>query len=362
MKETVSTSKGRAKYKKMNFVANMMFISIFCGFVGYDYYDEFRKEQIYDALYISFSDVKEIEYGTSNYDTLNFIETIENGTINEYTREIDTSTVGVQELKYEISKDDVSKEYSLTVEVKDTKEPTIEFKKETITLYVGNTYGYKNNIKSVKDEVDGELPYVDKVPEVNEDGYYTITSNFVKNKIGTYKVTIDAVDKNGNTTSSSYNIKVIAKPQPKKTTTTTSTTATVAKGGYTGPSSVDTSSVVNAAKSLVGSKYVYAASDPSVGFDCSGLVSYVYRLFGKKLSRTAAGLAKEGKAVSESDMQPGDIIIWSHRADNVPTHVAIYVGNGTMVHAANKRLGVVSMSVSYWKNGGRNKIVGIRRV
>ena len=88
----------------------------------------------------------------------------------------------------------------------------------------------------------------------------------------------------------------------------------------------------------------------------------MYRLFGKNLSRTASGIAKEGRAVSESDMQPGDIIVWSNRSDNVPTHVAIYVGNGTMVHAANRRLGVVSSSITYWKNGGRNKIVSIRRV
>ena len=359
MKETVSTSRGGAKYKKMNLVANMLFISIFCGFVGYDYYDEIRKEQIYDALYISFSSVKEVEYGTANYDTLNFIENIENGAIDDYTRELDTSVVGTQELKYSITKDDISKEYSLTVEVKDTKKPTIEFNKDTITIYSGNTYAYMNNIKSVKDEVDGNLSYVDNAPEVNENGYYTITSDFVKNKIGTYKVTIKAVDKNGNEESKSYNLKVIARPQVKKVVTTATSTA---KGSYTGPSSVDTSSVVNAAKSLIGSKYVYAASSPSVGFDCSGLVSYVYMLFGKNLSRTAAGLAKEGYAVSEGNMQPGDIIVWSHRSDNVPTHVAIYVGNGTMVHAANKRLGVVSTSISYWKNGGRNKIVSIRRV
>ena len=362
MKDTVSTSKGGAKYKKMNFIANMMFISIFCGFIGYDYYDELRKEQLYDALNIAFIDVKEIEYGTSDYDSMDFVAKQENGTISNYTKELDTSVVGVQELKYEITKDDVSKEFSIEVEVVDTKKPKIEFKKETITLYVGNTYAYKNNIKSVLDEVDGEISYVDKAPEVNENGYYTITSDFVKNKIGTYKVTVKAVDKNGNETTGSYTLKVIAKPQPKKTIKTSTSTASVAKGNYTGPAFVDTSSVVNAAKSLIGSRYVYASSNPSVGFDCSGLVSYVYRLFGKNLSRTASGIAKEGKSVSESNMQPGDIIVWSHRSDNVPTHVAIYVGNGNMVHAANKRLGVVSTSISYWKNGGRNKIVSVRRV
>ena len=205
---------------------------------------------------------------------------------------------------------------------------------------------------------------MEKVPETNEKGYYTISSNLNNKKIGTYTVTVKAVDKNGNETTATYNIKVIAKPVVKKTTTTTSTTtkAKAVTGNYTGPSSVDTSSVVNAAKSLLGSRYVYAGSSPSTGFDCSGFVSYIYRLFGKNLSRTTKGLANDGKAVSEANMQPGDIIIWSNRSDMVPTHAALYIGGGQMIHAANKRQGVIKSDVSYWKNGGRNRIVTIRRV
>ena len=336
MKETVSTSKRGMKVKIIKVFANVFFISSIVGTLGFSYYDEYRKEQLYDAMYISFSSVKEVEYGTANYDTLSFVESIENGEIKDYTREL-----------------------TIKVEVKDTKEPIIEFKYKTITLYVGNSYTYKNNIKSVKDEVDGDLPYVSEVPSVNENGYYTISTNLNNKKIGTYDVVVTAVDKNGNTTEAKYNIKVIAKPFAKTTTTTTAKKVT---GNYNGPSSVDTSSVVNAAKSLLGSKYVYGGSSPSTGFDCSGFVGYIYRLFGKSLSRTAKGMASDGKAVSEANMQPGDIIVWSHRSDLVPTHVSLYIGNGQMIHAANKTKGVILSDVNYWKNGGKNKIVTIRRV
>ena len=363
MKEIVSTSNGGAKYKRMNLFANIMFVSTIAGvgsIFGYNYYEDFRKEQIYDSLYMSFSTVKEVEYGSEN-DTLNFVNTYENGELNEYTKELDTSSVGVKELKYEISKDDVSKEYVLKVEVKDTKKPSIEFKNATITLYIGNTYAYKNNIKSVKDEVDGELPYMDKAPEVNEKGYYTITSNLNNQKIGTYSVTVKAVDKNGNEETKNYSIKVIAKPVVKKVTTTTTTTQKKVVGNYNGPSSVDTSSVVNAAKSLIGSRYRYGKSSPSEGFDCSGFVHYVYSLFGKKLPRTASGLKNVGENVSEANMQPGDIIIWSDNGYSA-THVSIYIGGGEMIHAANRRLGVVRQSVSYWKGNGRNIILKVRRV
>jgi cell wall-associated NlpC family hydrolase len=383
MKEIVSTSLGGTKYKRMNLFANIMFIATLAGVgsvFGYNYYEDFRREEIYDSLHMSFSDKKEVEYGSKN-STLSFVTTYENGEISDYTQELDTKSVGIKELKYEITNDDVSKEYTLEVVVKDTKVPKIKFKYDTIILYVGNTYTYNNNVKSVKDVVDGELPYLENEPKDNKSGYYTISTNLNNKKTGIYKVTVKAVDKNGNVATNSYNIKVINRPVVKKKTTTKKTTTTKTKttvkkttttkktttqkkvkGNYNGPSSVNTSSVVKAAKSLLGSRYTYAGSSPSTGFDCSGFVSYIYRLFGKNLSRTASGIANNGKAVSESNMKAGDIIVWSNRSNMTPTHVSLYIGNGQMIHAANRRLGVVQGSVSGWKSGGRNRIISIRRV
>lgn len=353
MKDTKSVppTLGLSRVKKMNLSANVIFMLAIIGLIGCQYYDIVRKENIYNALYISFGKVNQIEYGAKEYDTMAFVEGVENGEIVRYTKDIDTSTVGYKQLQYDISKDDVTKHFLYLVEVKDTKLPTITFNKETVYVYVGYNYDIKANIKSVEDEVDGKLEYVSSIPEENTNGYYTVTSNYNKNKIGSYSVEVKAIDKNGNESTGKYTLKVIAKPQPKKTTVS---------GNYTGPSSVDTSSVVNAARSLIGSRYTYAGTSPSTGFDCSGFVYYVYSLFGKHLSRTATGLASNGYAVSRGNMQPGDIIIWSNRKDNSPTHVAIYVGGNTMVHAANSRLGVISSDISFWENS--NHIVGIRRV
>ncbi len=359
MKDTVSTLNKGKNYKKVSFIANALFISVIAGTIGYNNYEVERKEKIFNSLYIGFSEVREVEYGTPNYDTLNLVQTVDNGVIDDYTRQLDTSMVGVQELKYAISEEDVTKEYSIQIEVKDTKLPIVEFKKDTLTVYKGSSVDYKSNIKSVRDEIDGELPYSDAAIENSENGYYLISSDFNKNKLGTYTVKVKAFDKNGNETSGEYKIKVIAKPVPKVVTTSSSSSSS--KGNYTGPSSVDTSSVVNAAKSLIGSRYVYASASPSVGFDCSGLVNYVYGFFGKSLPRTTSGLRWVGSEVSEENMQPGDIIVWSDNGYS-PTHVSIYIGGGQMVHAANKRVGVVQGSVSGWKSGGRNKIISIRRV
>ncbi len=361
MKEIVPSTKRNTNYKKVSFLANAFFISIIAGTFGYNHHEILRKERIYDALFINFTPVREIEYGTPNYDTMNFVEGVDNGVISDFTRSIDTSTLGVKELKYEISEDDVIKEFSIQVEVKDTKHPVISLNKELITVYAGTKYDMKSNVKSVADEVDGELSYSDSVIENPTEGYYYLTSDYNKDKVGTYTVNVKAVDKNLNETDASYKIKVIEKPKPvvKQTTVTSNSTS---KATYNGPSSVDTSSVVNAAKSLIGSRYVYASANPSVGFDCSGLVHYVYSLFGKQLARTASGIASNGSAVSEANMQPGDIIVWSDNSSGTPTHVSIYIGNGEMVHAANRRKGVIQSSVSGWKSGGRNRIISVRRV
>ena len=352
MKEekSVSPTPGQSKLGKLNIVANIMFILAIVSLVGFQCYDKIRKDRIYNALFMTFGESNKIEYGSTAVDTVSFVESVENGTIVDYTKEVDTTSVGVVRLKYEVSKEDVTKEFVYEVEVVDTKLPVIAFHKDTIYVYVGNNYDIKKNIKSVTDEIDGNLTYVTEVPE-EKTGYYTINSNYNYKKTGTYSVEVTAVDKNGNTANGKYNIKVINKPQPRTVT-----------GNYNGKASVDTSSVVNAAKSLLGSRYVYGGASPSTGFDCSGFVHYVYSLFGKNLGRSTTAILYDGRAVSRENMQPGDIIVWSTMSNNSPTHVSIYVGGGTMIHAANPRKGVISTSVSQWESYGGGHIVSIRRV
>ena len=61
------------------------------------------------------------------------------------------------------------------------------------------------------------------------------------------------------------------------------------------------------------------------------------------------------------NMSAGDIIVWSTYSNNMPTHVALYVGDGMMIHAANSNDGVILSSVSNWASWGAH-IVAIRRV
>ena len=96
--------------------------------------------------------------------------------------------------------------------------------------------------------------------------------------------------------------------------------------------SASASSVAALAMQYVGVPYVWGGSSPS-GFDCSGLVSYVYAQFGVSLPHQSEGIRAAGTVVSASEARPGDVVWW-------PGHVGIYMGNGMMVDAANESLGV----------------------
>lgn len=90
--------------------------------------------------------------------------------------------------------------------------------------------------------------------------------------------------------------------------------------------------IVDLAETFLGVPYVYGGTSPS-GFDCSGLVYYCYKNFGYTVNRTAAGLAYSGTAVSATELQPGDIILFTSSGGSYIGHTGIYVGNGQFIHA-----------------------------
>lgn len=102
-----------------------------------------------------------------------------------------------------------------------------------------------------------------------------------------------------------------------------------------------TGNAVTIAQSYLGSKYVSGGSSPSSGFDCSGFTQYVYGQCGKSLSRTSSSQANSGTAVSKSELQPGDLLLFNYYGSSTIDHVGIYVGNGQFIHAANAKRGVV---------------------
>lgn len=108
--------------------------------------------------------------------------------------------------------------------------------------------------------------------------------------------------------------------------------------------------IVNYALQFVGYRYVYGEESPEKGFDCSGLMYYVYGQFGYKLQRTAHDQCmKNGTPVAKSDLQKGDLIFFSSNGSHVG-HVGMYIGNGQFVHASTSKTGVIisDLNSSYY--------------
>lgn len=92
--------------------------------------------------------------------------------------------------------------------------------------------------------------------------------------------------------------------------------------------------VVEFAKQFLGTPYQWGGKTPEEGFDCSGLVYYVYGEFGKGLYRVAKDQLKNGVAVDLEHLMPGDIVLfWNRTSYSEINHVGIYVGNGEFIHA-----------------------------
>lgn len=111
-----------------------------------------------------------------------------------------------------------------------------------------------------------------------------------------------------------------------------------------------------------GYKYNYGGEKPETGFDCSGLVYYVYKQFGYKLNRVAEDQARNGDPVDEiEDLLPGDIICFSWITSNYINHVGIYIGDGRFIHAMDSAHDVLITSLEEYLETHRwkgRRIVG----
>lgn len=108
-------------------------------------------------------------------------------------------------------------------------------------------------------------------------------------------------------------------------------------------------SLIDTAKSYIGTPYVYGGSTPS-GFDCSGFVKYVYGQIGISLSRTSYTQANEGTYVAYEDLMPGDIVCFGSSSIS---HVGIYVGDGQFIHSPRTGYSVCIAPLSGGSYNGR---------
>lgn len=108
------------------------------------------------------------------------------------------------------------------------------------------------------------------------------------------------------------------------------------------PNTQDAAGLVNYALQFVGNPYSYGGSDLYSGVDCSGFTMKIFESFGYSLPHSAESQSYMGSYVSLDNLQPGDLIFYGY--DGYICHVAIYIGNGQIVHAATSYEGITTAS------------------
>ncbi len=120
------------------------------------------------------------------------------------------------------------------------------------------------------------------------------------------------------------------------------------------------SDIVVRALTLIDTPYRYGGSTPASGFDCSGLVRFVFQSVGApQLPRRSEDIGKLGEPITRSQLEPGDLVFFNTLA-RAYSHVAIYIGEGRFLHAParNGRVRIEGLDDRYW----RTRFDGARRL
>lgn len=114
--------------------------------------------------------------------------------------------------------------------------------------------------------------------------------------------------------------------------------------------------LTTSAKTYLGVPYRFGGSDPKRSLDCSAYVQLIFRSTGIELPRSTYGQIKAGNPVEFKDLQPGDLMFFSTDGPG-PSHVAVYLGNGQMIHESPPRVQISKVAGIY-----REKFYAARRV
>ncbi len=102
------------------------------------------------------------------------------------------------------------------------------------------------------------------------------------------------------------------------------------------------------AKKWIGTKYVWGGNSLSYGIDCSGFVKQVYKQFGYTTPRVSREMAKTYKTISISQLKPGDLVFYGNVSTGYINHVAMYIGNGQVIHSSTNYNGVAISSMYFY--------------
>ena len=116
--------------------------------------------------------------------------------------------------------------------------------------------------------------------------------------------------------------------------------------------------VVEFGLQFLGNPYADRGSSPQTGFDCSGFIRYVFQHgIGMQLERSSTYQSRQGIQISENEMKPGDLIFYGNGSRI--NHVAMYIGNGQVVHASTYETGVKTSPWNYRSHVRIMRVIGV---
>ena len=182
-------------------------------------------------------------------------------------------------------------------------------------------------------------------------GTYT---QFVRNQMQWKASPVKDVD--GNEASAVRTIEAVQVNQSLKPNNNKTQPVKVATTSKQQVSRSASSELVNNALSLQGVPYVYGGTSTK-GFDCSGYTQYVFKGSGSSLPRTSYEQYKSGASVTRENLEMGDLVFFTTYSAGA-SHVGIYIGGGSFIHASNSGVRKTTLSDSYYAD----RYVGARRV
>lgn len=116
--------------------------------------------------------------------------------------------------------------------------------------------------------------------------------------------------------------------------------------------------IAHSARQQIGGRYKFGGASPQKGFDCSGLAWWTHKQHGVRIPRVSFQQYKNGRKVKKKNLTYGDLVFFTTYKKG-PSHVGIYTGKGTFIHAPStgKRIRTAKMSNKYWKK----RYLGARR-
>lgn len=217
------------------------------------------------------------------------------------------------------------------------KETTIAVTLEP--LYLSNNYEIFNPNIKISDEYIEQLENINKKEE-NSDNEDNLESETTVEEVEQETSELDEVEEYEEQETTSTNT-VPDDDYTVQETVPEYTNTVVTESPSTYVPEVNTevaNSLVNFATQFVGYPYRSGGTDLYSGVDCSGFSMKVFEQFGYSLPHSAASQANYGSYVSLDNLQPGDLIFYGY--SGYISHVAIYIGNGQIVHAATSDTGI----------------------